>query len=364
MLLSEFDYKLPEELIAQRPSDKRENSRMMVLNRDKHEILNKHFYDIVDLLDENHILILNDTKVIPARLFGYKDTGAKIEVFLLKQRPDYAEGEKGIKVEKQNNNIYPWEVLIRPSKRVRVGTVIKISDELSCEVKMPLPDDGKWLVQMIYEGDIFEILHKVGNIPLPPYIERKMSNEELKKLDFERYQTVYAKKEGSVAAPTAGLHFTQDILKKLSDKGVEIGYVTLNVGIGTFRPVKCDNILEHHMDSETFEIKQETANLINRAKNEGKKLVAVGTTTVRTLESAHKMFGEIKACKGASELFIYPPYEFKVIDKLITNFHLPKSTLLMLVSALAGKDFIFEAYEEAIKEKYRFYSYGDCMFIN
>lgn len=347
MLLSEFDYVLPEELIAQRPSDKRENSRMMVLNRDKQEILHKHFYDIVDLLDDSHVLILNDTKVIPARLYGYKDTGAKIEVFLLK--------------EKENHT---WEVLIKPSKRVRVGTVIKIADELSCEVLMPLPDDGKWLVKMIYEGDIFEILHKVGNIPLPPYIERKMTNEELKKLDFERYQTVYAKDEGSVAAPTAGLHFTQDILKKLQDKGVEVGYVTLNVGIGTFRPVKCDNILDHRMDSETFQIKQETADLINRAKAEGKKIVAVGTTSVRTLESAYKMFGGIQACKGASELFIYPPYEFKVVDKLITNFHLPKSTLLMLVSALATKDFVFKAYAEAIKEKYRFYSYGDCMFIN
>lgn len=347
MLLSDFDYTLPEELIAQRPCDRRENSRMMVLNRAEHKIFNKYFYNIVDLLDKNHVLILNDTKVIPARLYGYKNTGAKIEVFLLKERDDKK-----------------WEVLIRPSKRVRTGTVIKISEELSCEVLMPLPDDGKWLVQMEYNGDIFEILHKVGNIPLPPYIERKMSNEELKKLDFERYQTVYAKEEGSVAAPTAGLHFTREILDKLAKKGVDIAYVTLNVGIGTFRPVKCDNILEHHMDSETFEIKQATADLINRAKSEGKKLVAVGTTTVRTLESAYKMFGGIKACRGASELFIYPPYEFKVVDKLITNFHLPKSTLLMLVSALAGKDFIFEAYAEAIRERYRFYSYGDCMFID
>ena len=216
---------------------------------------------------------------------------------------------------------------------------------------------------MIYEGDIFEILHRVGNIPLPPYIERKMASEDLKKLDFERYQTVYAREEGSVAAPTAGLHFTKDILKKLEEKGVQIGYVTLNVGIGTFRPVKCDNILDHHMDSETFEITQRTADLINKAKAEGKKIVAVGTTTVRTLETAYKLFGEIKACKAASELFIYPPYDFKVVDNLITNFHLPKSTLLLLVSALATKEFIFEAYEEAIKNKYRFYSYGDCMYI-
>ena len=347
MLLSEFDYTLPEELIAQTPSEKRENSRMMHLGVNNKSIEHLHFFDIVNLLDENHILILNNTKVIPARLYGYKDTGAKIEVFLLK--------EKGNK---------EWEVLIKPSKRVKEGTIIKISDELSVEVISSLPDDGKWLVKMIYEGDILDILHRVGNIPLPPYIERKMSSDELKKLDFERYQTVYAKDEGSVAAPTAGLHFTQDILKKLADKGVEIGYVTLNVGIGTFRPVKCENVLDHKMDSETFEITQETADLINRAKREGKKLVAVGTTTVRTLETAYKQFGEIKACKSASELFIYPPYEFKVVDKLITNFHLPKSTLLMLVSALAGKDFIFKAYEEAIKNKYRFYSYGDCMFID
>ena len=347
MLLSEFDYQLPEELIAQRPSDKRENSKMLVLNPSEHKILHKHFYDIVDLIDDNCILILNNTKVIPARLYGYKDTGAKIEVFLLK--------------EKDNHN---WEVFIKPSKRVKVGTIVKISDDLSCEVLESLPDDGKWLVKMIYDGDIFEILHRVGNIPLPPYIERKMSNEELKKLDFERYQTVYAKDEGSVAAPTAGLHFTQEILEKLKNKGVQIGYVTLNVGIGTFRPVKCENVLDHKMDSEAFEISEETANLINKAKSEGKNLIAVGTTTVRTLETAFQQFGKIKACRSASELFIYPPYEFKVVDKLITNFHLPKSTLLMLVSALAGKDFIFEAYNEAIKEKYRFYSYGDCMFIN
>ena len=348
MHIQEFDYELPEELIAQRPSEKRENSKMMVLNRHEHQIEHKNFFNIVDYLDENCVLILNNTKVMPARLYGYKDTGAKIEVFLLKKYDDANR----------------WEVLIRPSKRVRVGTIIKVSDELSVEVMMPLPDDGKWVVKMIYEGDLLQILHKVGNIPLPPYIERKMATEELRQLDFERYQTVYAKNEGSVAAPTAGLHFTEDILNKLKEKGVEIGYVTLDVGIGTFRPVKCENILDHQMDSEDFEISEETAELINRAKAQGKKIVAVGTTTVRTLESAYKIFGEIKACKSASNLFIYPPYEFKVIDKLITNFHLPKSTLLMLVSALATKDFIFEGYAEAIKEKYRFYSYGDCMFIN
>ena len=346
MLLSEFDYELPEELIAQKPTEKRQNSKMMVLNRENHQILHKHFYDIIDLIDNDCILILNNTKVMPARLYGYKDTGAKIEVFLLKER-----------LNKE------WEVLIRPSKRVKADTVIKVSEDLSVQVIKPLEDDGKWLVKMLYEGDILEILHRVGNIPLPPYIERKMANEDLRKLDFERYQTVYAKDEGSVAAPTAGLHFTQEILQKLKDKGVDIGYVTLNVGIGTFRPVKCENILDHKMDSESFEISQETSDLINKAKKEGKKIVAVGTTTVRTLETAYKQFGEIKACKSASELFIYPSYEFKVIDNLITNFHLPKSTLLMLVSALATKDFIFEGYKEAIKEKYRFYSYGDCMYI-
>ena len=358
MLLSEFDYTLPEELIAQTPAEKRENSRMMVLKVKENQIEHKHFYDIVELLDDNCVLILNNTKVIPARLYGYKDTGAKIEVFLLKTVSSTQPSLEG-----QDNNSF-WEVLIKPSKRVKEGTIIRISDELSVQVMTSLPDDGKWLVKMIYEGTLLDILHRVGNIPLPPYIERKMTNEELKKLDFERYQTVYAKDEGSVAAPTAGLHFTQDILKKLSDKGVEIGYVTLNVGIGTFRPVKCENVLDHKMDSESFEITQETADLINRAKAQGKKIVAVGTTTVRTLETAYQQFGKIRACKSASELFIYPPYEFKVIDKLITNFHLPKSTLLMLVSALAGKDFIFKAYEEAIKNKYRFYSYGDCMFID
>ena len=348
MHILEFDYELPEELIAQQPSEKRENSKMMVLDRKNHKILHKNFFNIVDFLDENCVLILNNTKVMPARLYGYKDTGAKIEVFLLKKYDD------------ENR----WEVLVRPSKRVRPGTIIKISDELSVEIVMPLPDDGKWVVKMIYEGDLLQILHKVGNIPLPPYIERKMATEELRQLDFERYQTVYAKNEGSVAAPTAGLHFTEDILNQLKEKGVEIGYVTLDVGIGTFRPVKCENILDHKMDTEAFEITKETADLINNAKKQGKKVVAVGTTTVRTLETAYKLFGEIKECKAASNLFIYPPYEFKVVDKLVTNFHLPKSTLLMLVSALATKEFIFEGYAEAIKEKYRFYSYGDCMFID
>lgn len=352
MLISEYDYNLPEELIAQMPADKRDNSRMMVLNRKDRTISHKHFYDIVDLIEPNTLLVMNNTKVLPARLIGHKDTGAKIEVFLLKQNS---------KMQDEHEN---WEVLIKPSKRVKPDTIIKISDELSVRALKRLEENGEWLVELIFNGNnVLDVLHRNGNIPLPPYIERKIPNEDLKKLDFERYQTVYAKDEGSVAAPTAGLHFTKEILKKLENKGVELAYVTLNVGLGTFRPVQCENVENHKMHSETFEISEKAAEQINRAKAEGKKIVAVGTTTVRTLETAYKKFGCIKACHDHSELFIYPPYEFKVIDNLITNFHLPKSTLLMLVSALAGKDFIFEAYKEAIENKYRFFSYGDCMYI-
>lgn len=345
MNISEFDYNLPEELIAQFPAQKRELSRMLVLDRQSGEIAHKHFYDIVDLLSQDDVLILNNTKVIPARLLGEKDTGAKIEVFLLK-----------------NTDGKQWEALIKPSKRVKNGTIIKFSEELQAKVLERIPND-KWMVELIYDGDFYSILDRVGNIPLPPYIERKLSDEQIKHLDYERYQTVYAKNRGSVAAPTAGLHFSTEILEKLSKKGINIGYITLNVGLGTFRPVKCENILDHKMDSETYEITQETADLINNAKAMGKNIVAVGTTTVRTLESAYQKYGEIKPCHDSSEMFIYPGYEFKVIDKLITNFHLPKSTLLMLVSALAGRDKIFEAYKQAIEMKYRFYSYGDCMFI-
>lgn len=350
MLLSEYDYSLPEELIAQMPADKRENSKMMVLNRKDRTISHKHFYDITDLLDENTLLVMNNTKVLPARLIGYKDTGAKIEVFLLKQ------AEQGLRL---------WDVLIKPSKRVKPDTIIKISGELSVKALKRLEENGEWLVELIFDGNnVLDVLHRNGQIPLPPYIERKIQNDDLRKLDFERYQTVYAKDEGSVAAPTAGLHFTNEILQKLQDKGVELAYVTLNVGLGTFRPVQCENVENHKMHSETFEISEKAAEQINKAKKEGKQIVAVGTTTVRTLETAYQKYGCVKACHDHSELFIYPPYEFKVIDKLITNFHLPKSTLLMLVSALAGKGFIFEAYQKAIENNYRFFSYGDCMFIN
>lgn len=346
MKTSDFDYELPENLIAQFPTQKRSESKMLVLDKSKQSLEHKHFYDIIDYLTDNDILVLNNTKVIPARLFGTKETGAKIEVFLLK---DLKNGR--------------WEVLMKPAKRVHLNDKIKISDELSVIAKEQM-EDGKRIVEIVCDGDIYDLLNKYGNIPLPPYIERKMTSDEIKKLDYNRYQTVYAKKEGSVAAPTAGLHFTEEILQKLKNKGVTVCYVTLNVGLGTFRPVKCDDVTEHKMDSEEFEISEETAKIITEGKANGKNIVAVGTTSVRTLETAYAQFGEIKACKSSSRLFIYPPYEFKVIDKLITNFHLPKSTLIMLVSAFAGKDFVFRAYKTAVENNYRFYSYGDCMFIH
>ena len=344
--IENYNYDLPKELIAQVPSQKRENCRMMVLDRTAQSIEHKHFYDITDYFDENDVIVLNNTKVIPARLFGRKDTGAHIEVFLLKQISDKV-----------------WEVLINPSKRVKEETLIDISPDLYVKV-LTRQNEGKWLVELHYDGDFYSILDKVGNIPLPPYIERTMTDEQLKHLDYDRYQTVYAQKEGSVAAPTAGLHFTQEILEKLKNKGVQICNVTLNVGLGTFRPVKVENILEHKMDSEEFEICAKTAKIITEAKKQGKKITAVGTTSVRTLETCMQKYGEIIETIDDSTLFIYPGFEFKVVDRLITNFHLPKSTLIMLVSAFAGKDFVFKAYEEAIKEKYKFYSYGDCMLIN
>lgn len=346
MKLKDFDYELPEELIAQIPEQKRENSKMMVLDKNAKTIEHKHFYDITDYFDENDVLVLNNTKVIPARLYGKKETGANIEVFLLK-----IIGGK------------TWQVLLNPSKRVKEEMIIKISDELSAKV-LTREDNGKWLVEMIYDGNFYDILHKIGNIPLPPYIERNMTDEQLKSLDYERYQTVFAQKEGSVAAPTAGLHFTEEILEKLKAKGVTICYVTLNVGMGTFKPVKVDNILEHQMESEEFEISKETARIIMDAKKSGKRITAVGTTTVRTLETCMQKYDEILEVIDDSTLFIYPGFKFRVIDRLITNFHLPKSTLIMLVSAFAGKDFVFKAYEEAINNKYRFYSYGDSMLIN
>ena len=349
MLVSDYDYVLPESLIAQFPAEKRQNSKMMVLDKNNKTIEHYHFYDIVNMIDSNSILVLNDTKVIPARLFGKKvSTGAKIEILLLSPN---------------NENKDKWQCLIKPSKRVKPGTEIKISDELSVVAVKQMEDGGEWLIKLIFEKDLSNILHKYGNIPLPPYIERDIAIKSEKSLDIERYQTVYARDEGSVAAPTAGLHFTQEILAALMKKGIDIVYITLNVGMGTFRPVKSENVEDHIMHSETFEISEEAAKKINTAKHLGKKVVAVGTTSVRTLETAYKKYGCIKACKDSSKLFIYPPYKFNVVDSILTNFHLPKSTLIMLVSAFAGKDFIFKAYHEAIANNYRFFSYGDCMFI-
>lgn len=345
MLVKDFDYNLPEDLIAQVPAKTREASRMLVLNKNAGDIEHKIFSDITNYFGEDDILILNNTKVIPARLLGQKDTGAKIEVFLLKN----TEGKI-------------WECLIKPAKRVKEGTVVTFSEVFQGKVIGRIEND-KMAIELIYEGDFYKILDTVGLTPLPPYIQRQMTDNEIKTLDQKRYQTIYAQIPGSVAAPTAGLHFTEEIIQNLCEKGVEIGFVNLNVGLGTFRPVKVENILDHKMDSEIFEIPEETAALIVKAKAKGKKITAVGTTTVRTLETAFAKYGKICACSGASELFIYPGYEFKVIDRLLTNFHLPKSTLLMLVSALSSREKILQAYEEAIAQKYRFYSYGDCMFI-
>lgn len=345
MLLNEFDYNLPDELIASFPLEKRDSSRLMVLNREDKTISHKSFFDVVDFFNEGDVLVLNDTKVIPARILGKKETGAVIEIFLSERKSEKI-----------------WEVLIRNAKRIKSGTIIEINETFSAKA-LEKTENEKWLVEFNYSGDFWETLEKAGNIPLPPYIERNLADDEIKKLDMERYQTVYAKAPGAVAAPTAGLHFTSDLLENLKAKGVKVATVTLNVGLGTFRPVKCDNILDHKMDREFYEITQEAADVINNAKKLNKNIVAVGTTSVRTLETSFAKNNEIKADCGWSELFIYPGCKFNVIDKLITNFHLPKSTLIMLVSALATKEFVFEAYEKAIKEKYRFYSYGDSMIV-
>jgi len=345
MKLGEFDYELPKKLIAQFPSEKRDESNLMVLNRKSKTIKYKKFFNIINYLSENDVLVMNNTRVIPARLVGTKSTGAVIEIFLLEKQ-----------TEKE------WSALIKPAKRVKPGTEVYFSNQLKARV-VSREEDEKWKVDLVYEGNFHEILGKAGNIPLPPYIERNLTDEEIKKLDFERYQTVYAQNPGSVAAPTAGLHFTEDILDKLKEKNLEIHTVSLNVGLGTFKPVRSENILEHKMDREYYEIPESTAESIIKAKKIGKNIVAVGTTSVRTLETAFKNGLESPVLSGWSELFIYPGFEFKVVDKLITNFHLPKSTLLMLVSAFAGKEFVFEAYREAMKKHYRFYSYGDCMLI-
>ena len=339
MKLSDFDYYLPEELIAQMPIDERDKSRLMILDRKTGKIEHKHFYDIFDELNKGDVLVLNDTKVIPARLIGSKvDTGAVIELLLLKDLGGNT-----------------WECLSRPAKRLKEGTIIKFSDKLEAIVKVK-KDDGIVHVELIYQGILMEILDELGFMPLPPYIHEKLK-------DKDRYQTVYAKNIGSAAAPTAGLHFTRKLLDKSRDKGVEILFVTLHVGLGTFRPVEEENILEHHMHSEFYKMSKDVADRLNLAKKEGRRIIAVGTTSTRTLEAIMHKYHEFRECSGNTDIFIYPGFKFQAIDALITNFHLPKSTLLMLVSALSSRETILNAYKVAVEEKYRFFSFGDAMFI-
>lgn len=340
MKVSDFNYDLPEELIAQTPLEKRDESRLMVLDRKNQTIEHKTFKDIVDYLEPGDVLVRNNTKVIPARLYGKKETGANVEFLLLNN---------------QEGDI--WECIVRPGNKLHVGTKVIFGEGLLTAEVLEILPGGTRKVKFYYNGIFNEILDKIGLMPLPPYI-----HESLKEKD--RYQTVYAKYEGSAAAPTAGLHFTPELLKSLEEKGVIIANVTLHVGIGTFRPVKEDTVEKHEMHSEHFYIKQEDVEKINKAKKEGRRVIAVGTTSCRVLESiADEKTGMVKPIEDDTEIFIYPGYKFKCIDGLITNFHLPQSTLLMLVSALAGKEYIMKAYNEAVKEKYRFFSFGDAMFI-
>ncbi len=336
---NDYDYHLPEELIAQEPLKKRDSSRLMILKKDEKIIEEKQFFDIIDYLKKGDVMVVNSTKVIPARLIGTKENGVIIEIFLLKRI-----------------DINRWECLVKPGKRLKEGSrVIFEGNEFSAEIE-EIKDDGNRIVKFQYEGIFEEILDKMGQMPLPPYITKKLHEKE-------RYQTVYAKKGESVAAPTAGLHFTNELLEKIKEKGIIVKEVFLEVGLGTFRPVKSENILEHKMHEEEYEIPQDTADELNKALNEGRRIIAVGTTSVRTIESNHTKYGFIKAEKSSTDIFIYPGYEFKAVKAIVTNFHLPKSTLIMLVSAFAGKEFTLKAYEEAVDKKYRFFSFGDAMFI-
>ena len=338
---SDFYFDLPGELIAQDPLEDRASSRLMFLDKNTGEIEHHIFREITDYLNPGDCLVLNNTKVIPARLMGKKaETGAGIEVLLLKRK---------------ENDV--WETLVKPGKKARPGTVIEVGDGLLKAEVLEVVEEGNRLIRFKYDGIFEEVLDQLGEMPLPPYITHKLQ-------DKNRYQTVYAKYEGSAAAPTAGLHFTPELLQQIEQKGVSIAYVTLHVGLGTFRPVKEDNVLNHHMHSEYYEISQEAADLINQAKEQGGRVVCVGTTSTRTIESAADEQGKLHACSGNTEIFIYPGYRFKVLDALITNFHLPESTLVMLVSALAGREQVLHAYAEAVKERYRFFSFGDAMFIH
>ena len=340
MDISLFDFDLPEELIAQSPAKKRDESRLMVINKDTKTYEHKHFYDIVDYLHAGDVLVRNNTKVIPARLLGEKEkTHAHVELLLLKQL--------------ENDN---WECLVGNAKTVKVGTIVSFGNgELKAEC-LEIKEEGIRIMHMIYEGVFYEVLDKLGKMPLPPYIRKQCD-------DNSRYQTVYAKVEGSAAAPTAGFHFTEELFEKLKQKGVVVVDVTLHIGLGTFRPVKVNDVLEHHMHSEYYVMSQETADILNKAKKEHRRIISIGTTSTRVLESVMQEYETFKACSGNTSIFIYPGYKYLAIDGLITNFHLPKSTLIMLVSALAGREFILECYKEAVKEKYRFFSFGDAMFI-
>ena len=340
MKKEDFNFELPEELIAQDPLEDRSGSRLLVLDKESGKTEHHIFREIINYLDEGDCLVINDTKVIPARLIGSRiGTDAKIEVLLLKRKA---------------NDI--WETLVKPGKKAKVGTRISFGDGLLVGEVVDIVEEGNRLIRFEYEGIFEEILDRLGQMPLPPYITHQLE-------DKNRYQTVYAKHSGSAAAPTAGLHFTPELLKQIEEKGVQIARVTLHVGLGTFRPVKVDNILEHHMHSEFYQIGEEAAEKINTAKAAGKKVIAVGTTSCRTIESAAKSDGTIEPTSGWTDIFIYPGYQFKVLDSLITNFHLPESTLVMLVSALAGREHVLNAYQEAIRERYRFFSFGDAMFI-
>lgn len=340
MDVKDFDYYLPEELIAQDPLEDRSGSRLMVMDKQSGEVEHKIFKDIIDYLNPGDCLVINNTKVIPARLFGAREgTNAKIEILLLKRR---------------ENDI--WETLVKPGKKAKPGTKIIFGEGLLVGEILDVVEEGNRLIQFTYDGIFEEILDRLGQMPLPPYITHQLQ-------DKNRYQTVYAKYDGSAAAPTAGLHFTKELLEKVKEKGIHIAEVTLHVGLGTFRPVKVENVLEHHMHSEFYMVSKEAAELINATKDAGKRVISVGTTSTRTLESAADANGRLKETSGWTEIFIYPGYKFKVIDALITNFHLPQSTLIMLVSALAGREHTLEAYKKAVEERYRFFSFGDAMYI-
>lgn len=340
MKVEDFDYNLPERLIAQTPLEKRDSSKLLILDKNTGEIEHKHFYDIIDYLEKGDTLVLNDTKVLPARLIGEKETtGAVIEILLLKN------------IEKDN-----WECLVKPARRVKVGTIVCFGNGKLKAKCIKEDKEGIRHFTLIYDGILLEILEELGTMPLPPYIHEKPE-------DQSRYQTVYAKEVGSAAAPTAGLHFTPELLEKIKNKGVNIAYITLHVGLGTFRPVNVEKVEEHEMHSEYYQVTKEVADLLTKTKKENHKIIAVGTTSTRTLETIMTKYNKFQECSGWTNIFIYPGYHFKAIDNLITNFHLPKSTLVMLVSALAGRDNILHAYNEAIKREYRFFSFGDAMLI-